>query len=106
MASSPRQYARPSWWLADRRFDDGRWTVAQWPNPAIGVFAVALVLRWLGLAVVGVTEATEVLELAGRGALIVWGLDELARGVNPFRRVLGAGVLAWQLAALVEAGWP
>jgi hypothetical protein len=25
--------------------------------------------------------------------LVVWAADELARGVNPFRRILGAGVL-------------
>ena len=33
----------------------------------------------------------------GAGALIVWALDELVRGASPFRRLLGAAVLAWQL---------
>lgn len=33
----------------------------------------------------------------GTGALVVWALDELVRGVNPFRRLLGAIVLGWQL---------
>ena len=36
----------------------------------------------------------------GSVALVVWALDELLRGVNPFRRALGAVVLAAQLA-----GW-
>nr|WP_313899185.1 hypothetical protein [Methylobacterium sp. J-090] len=34
-----------------------------------------------------------ILRGAGTVALIVWAADELARGVNPWRRVLGAGVL-------------
>lgn len=33
----------------------------------------------------------------GTGALVVWALDELVRGATPFRRLLGAVVLGWQL---------
>ena len=94
-----------SWWLRDRRFDDGRWTVVQWPNPALVVFVVAVGVRESALAVVGVTVINEAALYVGRGALLVWGLDELARGVNPFRRLLGAGVLGSQLAAIVGAGF-
>ena len=36
----------------------------------------------------------------GMGALIVWALDELVRGVSPFRRLLGAVVLTGQLVRL------
>jgi hypothetical protein len=36
-----------------------------------------------------------------RGALLVWALDEVVRGASPFRRTLGAVVLATQLASLV-----
>lgn len=35
------------------------------------------------------------------GALLVWALDELVRGLSPFRRLLGAVVLASQLALLI-----
>jgi hypothetical protein len=35
-------------------------------------------------------------------ALVVWAGDELLRGVNPFRRILGATVLTWVLASLVR----
>lgn len=94
------------WWLRDRRRDDGRWTVVQWPNPALWVVVVALGLRELGLAVVGVTAATRTLEFTARGALLVWALDELVRGVNPLRRVLGAVVLVWQFAAVVATALP
>ena len=37
----------------------------------------------------------------GRGALLVWALDEVVRGASPFRRTLGAVILAAQLAMLV-----
>jgi len=32
---------------------------------------------------------------------VIWALDELVRGVNPWRRILGGGVLVWQVAELV-----
>jgi hypothetical protein len=33
-------------------------------------------------------------------ALLVWALDEVARGVNPFRRMLGVVVLGAAIAGL------
>jgi len=90
------------WWLADRtRGGPGAapWVVGQWPNPALVVFLLALVAR----LVVPDPATAEALVLVGRGALLVWGLDELVRGVNPFRRALGLGVGGWQVAGLVTA---
>ncbi|MDD7918534.1 hypothetical protein [Actinomycetospora callitridis] len=90
------------WWLADRtRGGPGSapWVVGQWPNPALVVFLLALVAR----LVVPDPATAEALVLVGRGALLVWGLDELVRGVNPFRRVLGLGVGGWQVAGLLTA---
>lgn len=69
------------------------------PNPAMWVFLVTLALRWTGW--VPALDATE-LTYVGRGALIVWALDELTRGASPFRRVLGALVLIYQLVVLVS----
>jgi hypothetical protein len=37
-----------------------------------------------------------------RGALLVWALDELLRGVHPWRRLLGTVVLAGIVASLVS----
>ena len=37
--------------------------------------------------------AVTILRGVGIAALIVWAVDECARGVNPWRRSLGAGVL-------------
>ena len=42
------------------------------------------------------------LKIIGRGALLVWAADELVRGVNPFRRMLGAVVLAATIASAVR----
>jgi len=70
----------------------GRLVVFQPPNPALWVFATATVLRWSPY-----DSRDDELGWIGSGALIVWGLDELVRGASPFRRVLGAAVLGWQL---------
>ena len=71
----------------------GKLAVFQFPNPAMWVFIIATALRWSPY------DARDAeLRWIGSGALIVWGLDELVRGQAPWRRLLGAGVLAWQLA--------
>lgn len=84
--------------LASRPFRDadGRLVLFQAPNPALWVFFAALVLRWTPWD----ARDTELLWI-GRGALIVWAIDELVRGDAPVRRLLGAAVLAWQLVVLL-----
>jgi hypothetical protein len=75
---------------------DGRLVLFQPPNPALGVFFLALVLRWSPWD----ARDTELLWL-GRGALIAWAADEIVRGDALLRRLLGAVVLAWQVFVLV-----
>jgi hypothetical protein len=75
---------------------DGRLVLFQAPNPALWVFAIALVARWTPWD----ARDTELLWI-GRGALIVWAADELVRGDALVRRLLGALVLAWQLFELI-----
>ena len=82
------------WWLRDK--DTGRIVLAQAPNAAILVFFASYVLRWFTGDRLG-----SQLGNVGMGALIVWGLDELIRGVNPFRRLLGAIVLGWEITHLL-----
>jgi len=82
------------WWVRDR---DGKLVLAQWPNPALGVWLISIILGPTGL--LGPAR-TETLTAIGQGALVVWALDELIRGVNPFRRLLGAAVLVPQLLIL------
>ena len=35
-----------------------------------------------------------------KGGLLVWATDEIFRGVNPWRRCLGAAVLVYELATI------
>lgn len=76
---------------------DGRTAVAQWPNPALWVWLAAVVVGWTG--VLG-SDRTATLQAVGQGALVAWSVDELARGASPFRRLLGAVVLAFELIRL------
>jgi hypothetical protein len=83
-------------WLFRNRAT-GAITVAQWPNVPLGIFFVAALARrvfdptgWLGAAVAVVATA----------ALLWWAVDEILRGVNPFRRLLGAAVLVSTLAGI------
>jgi hypothetical protein len=83
-----------SWWF---RSSDGRLTLWQPPNPALCVWLAALVLGWLDLSAAHATAVHGI----GHGALLVWSLDEVVRGASPFRRTLGAVILAVQIATLV-----
>ncbi|HET9771812.1 MAG TPA: hypothetical protein VFS16_13050 [Acidimicrobiia bacterium] len=84
------------WLFRDRA--TGRITIAQFPNAALGLFLVASLLRRL-LDAGGTAGA--VLDLVATGALVWWALDEVVRGVNPWRRFLGGAVLAGQLLRLL-----
>ncbi|MGV8977824.1 MAG: hypothetical protein ACOH17_07255 [Cellulomonas sp.] len=72
-------------------------TLAQWPNPALAVWLVAVVVEWTG--VLGSARGAT-LAGVGQGAIVVWALDELVRGASPVRRLMGAVVLAAQLVHL------
>jgi hypothetical protein len=100
--TAPERTARPRplsprWWVTDR---DGHVVVAQWPNAALWVWLLALVARLTG--VLGDANQ-DLLSGVGRGALIVWGLDEVWRGASPVRRLLGAVVLVVQVVGLLLA---
>lgn len=82
------------WWV--RNGDTGKPVLFQFPNPALWVFFAATAVRWSPY-----DEVDPELRWIGSGALIVWGLDELVRGDAPYRRVLGAIVLGWQIANLL-----
>ncbi len=92
---SPTRALSLDWWVRDQ---NGKVTLAQWPNPALAVWLVAVVVAWT--SVLGAARTANVAGV-GRGALVVWALDELFRGVSPARRLLGAVVLVWQLIGLL-----
>lgn len=86
-----------SWLFRNRT--TGHITLAQPPNLSLIVFALLAVARWIS-APTGVAGA--VLDGVAAAALAWWSIDELIRGVNPFRRMLGAGVLAWTIVTTAQ----
>ncbi len=42
-----------------------------------------------------------VLTVVFKGGLLVWSADEIVRGVNPWRRCLGAAVAIYELSTLL-----
>lgn len=78
-------------WLFRNRKTGGT-TIAQPPNLPIWIFLAAWVVGavfdpsgWPGT----------LLDVVRTLALATWALMEVWSGVNPFRRILGAGALAW-----------
>ncbi len=80
------------WFFRNRH--TGRITIAQFPNVPLALFLAAMAVDRL-VEPAG-TPGTAVRLLAA-AALLWWALDEVIRGVNPWRRLLGAGVLAAQI---------
>jgi hypothetical protein len=90
-----RRYLR--WFFVDRR--TGYVTIAQKPNLLMWIVIGSGIARWLcassgylGTALTFVFEA----------GLVLWALDEIFRGVNPWRRCLGFLVLAYQLVMILR----
>lgn len=83
------------WLFRDRR--TGTVTIAQWPNLPLWLFGGLSLGAWLAQAN---TPLARGLTLGADLALAWWALDELLRGVNPWRRFLGAATLIG-LAALI-----
>lgn len=93
MARAPEARSEPrralDWMFRNR--ETGAITVGQWPNAPLWLF-----LGFSGAAYLwGADGATgRALRLAAAACLAVWALDEVLRGVNPWRRLLGGTVLA------------
>ncbi len=85
------------WMFRDR--STGQLVIGQFPNVALIVWLAAAVL-----AAVTSGSVHTVFSVMSTLALVVWAGDELIRGVNPFRRLLGAVVLGWKLYTLVRGG--
>ena len=84
---------------AFRSRETGRIAIVQWPNLTLIVFVVA---RALDALLHPGTPWSTVLRGVGTVAIVWWSVDELVRGVNPWRRLLGAGVLVVQVVGLVR----
>ena len=92
--------------LVRRAFDwafrsriDGEIVIVQRPNLSLWIFVLSSVVRsFLDAGTQPATGAQVVATLA----MLWWAADELARGVNPWRRALGTIVLASQIVALLR----
>jgi hypothetical protein len=67
------------------------------PNAALAVWLVTVIVGWTGTF-----DRAATLTAIGQGALIVWALDEVLRGGSPVRRVLGFGVLVFELSSVLR----
>lgn len=84
-------------WLFESR-ETGEIVVGQPPNLALWVWIVATVAGWLAPDGSDVARAAPVLATV---ALAWWAVDEVVRGVNPFRRALGVVVTAVVVASVL-----
>lgn len=73
-----------SWLFRDRR--TGKFAIIQRPNVPLIIWMIATLL--------GRLIHNSILMTIGSISLLVWALDEIVRGVNPWRRFLGAAVAA------------
>ncbi len=77
----------------------GRITIVQWPNVSLWIVLGVWVARAL-LDPTGVPRT--VLDAVGTVAVLWWGGDEAIRGVNPWRRALGAAAVAVTIAGMAS----
>ena len=73
------------WFFRNR--ETGQITIGQFPNVALWTFIVTVILR----RVLADSAVRTAIDAVGVAALAWWALDELFRGVNPWRRLLGLG---------------
>lgn len=80
------------WFFEDR--DTGKIVIAQTPNLPLIIFGIAWVMEAL-LHVTGMIGlAVFIVKVA---SLTIWAFDEIVRGVNPWRRCLGACAIILEL---------
>lgn len=85
-----------NWFFRNR--ETGAITVAQWPNLVLWIVIVAAVLLWIWPSPGQVSIA---LAVVVKGGLLIWAADEIVRGVNPWRRCLGAAVAVYEIMTLL-----
>jgi hypothetical protein len=74
------------WFFRDRR--SGRIVIGQWPNLPLWLFGITSVIAMVTSGSIALWS-----DITSRIFLAWWAGDELLRGVNPWRRCLGAAVL-------------
>ena len=77
-----------NWMFRDRA--TGKLVIAQRPSVPLTLWLACILTSWL---IHPTGPWSTVVSTVGTIALVIWAGDEVARGVNPRRRTLGAGVL-------------
>jgi hypothetical protein len=81
-----------------RNGETGAVTITQAPNLVLWIVIVAGIFLWIwpssGNSSVALTVVAE-------GGLLVWAVDEIFRGANPWRRCLAAAVLSYELTTVL-----
>jgi hypothetical protein len=83
------------WLFRNRR--TGQITIVQFPNVPLWLFLAATAVRSVLDPAGDVRTAVRAVSTVG---LVWWAIDEVIRGVNPWRRLLGGAVLAGQVTRL------
>ena len=89
-----RQFGQ--WFFRSRQ--TGAITIAQAPNLILWIVIVGAALQWTWHPAGRLGAA---LEIIFKGGLFVWAADEVFRGVNPWRRCLGAAVFCYELTTIL-----
>jgi hypothetical protein len=77
----------------------GNITIVQLPNVSLGVFIAAVLVRVVVRPSGGLRGGVSAVATV---ALTCWAVDEIVRGVNPWRRFLGGAVLTLTVIGLVR----
>ena len=95
----PQRHSRSliEWMFRDRR--TGHITIVQFPNLALWIFLATVVVRRVLLPS---GQARTTIDAVAVAALAAWAVDEVLRGVNPWRRLLGLGGLYFVVAGVVS----
>jgi hypothetical protein len=99
IATGQRMRRAANWSFCSR--DSGRVAIVQWPNISLAIVIMCDLARALLHTRGGLDE---VLHWTGSAALVWWSLDEIIRGVNPFRRALGVVVLVRLIIRIADPG--
>ena len=84
------------WFFRNR--ETGAITIAQAPNLVLWIVIVGSVLIWAWSPAGHLGVALEIVVKAG---IFVWAIDEVVRGVNPWRRCLGAAALGYEFTTML-----
>lgn len=92
---NPAPLHRAFRWLFQDR-ETKKIVIAQWPNWPLWTFLAC----WLAKLVFHPSGTIgQLVAIVGAVALTIWAVDEIARGVCPWRRILGGAVLVGAVVA-------